>query len=310
MRRKTTEEFIKSYTDKFPQSSLQIIGKYVNARTKIKYRCKECNRTFEALPSNLMNGQKCPKCGKKEWGEKRRTQAEEFKEKLYKLNQNIQLLDEYKTSREKVTCYCKICKKTWKRTAALLLLNPKCPICNYKKGRTTRKSHNAFVAELKEINPDIEVLGKYKTRNKKIKVKCKKCSHKWKASPGNLLMGTGCPICNISKGENKIKKFLCENNIKFIQQYRMDKCRDKYPLPFDFYLPEYNMCIEYDGQQHFMPLGYNGGNEKMIYTQNHDQIKNNFCKDNNINLLRIKYTEYDNVENILKKELNILGGDA
>jgi len=61
------------------------------------------------------------------------------------------------------------------------------------------------------------------------------------------LNGKGCPTWNESKGERKIKIFLKDNNIKFISQKRFNNCRNKYTLPFDFYLPEYNICIEYNG---------------------------------------------------------------
>lgn len=76
------------------------------------------------------------------------------------------------------------------------------------------------------------------------------------------------------------------------------KCRDKNPLPFDFYLPQYNVCIEFDGIQHFNPSSFVYGNtsekeklKNLQYIQKHDQIKNNYCKNNKIDLLRIRYNE-------------------
>lgn len=65
---------------------------------------------------------------------------------------------------------------------------------------------------------------------------------------------------------------------------------DKKPLPFDFYLPEYNLCIEFQGIQHFQPVPYFGGQEKFGYYCKHDDIKREWCsKPENPNLLEITY---------------------
>ena len=106
--------------------------------------------------------------------------------------------------------------------------------------------------------------------------------------------------CSIeSKGEMKIKHILNENNIKFIQEKRFSDCvfTSGKTARFDFYLPDYNCLIEYDGIQHFKKgNGVYDNNEKFIITQEHDAIKNNYCKQHNIILIRIPYTHYNNIE--------------
>jgi len=92
-------------------------------------------------------------------------------------------------------------------------------------------------------------------------------------------------------GEKTIKKILDNLNIKYIYQHKFEKCKDKRELPFDFYLPKYKLCVEYDGKQHFESIEFFGGEKAFKTRQKHDQIKNIFCKDNHINLLRIKYNE-------------------
>jgi hypothetical protein len=109
--------------------------------------------------------------------------------------------------------------------------------------------------------------------------------------PGNILAGKGCPRCNESHGEKNIGSYLSMNNITYIPQCTFDGCKDKRKLPFDFYLPELNICIEYDGEQHFKAVDYFGGKEGLKIRQLHDQIKTDYCKNNNISLLRIKYDE-------------------
>lgn len=117
-------------------------------------------------------------------------------------------------------------------------------------------------------------------------------------SPNSHLRGRGCPICKLSKGELNIKKFLENNKIEYIPQYRFKDCRDKNTLPFDFYLPNHNVCIEYDGKQHFEPYWCDVDGVSFNLTKKHDGIKNNFCSENNIKLIRIKYDDI-NILNIL-----------
>lgn len=115
--------------------------------------------------------------------------------------------------------------------------------------------------------------------------------------------GSGCPKCELPKGEIKIKGILEKNHIKFEQQKRFDACKYKKELPFDFYLTDYNTCIEYDGQQHFFPVKYWGGVKNFENQKIKDEIKNNFCYSENIKLFRITYK--DNVE---EKLLEIING--
>lgn len=142
--------------------------------------------------------------------------------------------------------------------------------------------------------------------------KCKcECGNFSKVTTSNLTSGTStsCGKCvsNSSQGVLKIEKSLKENNIKYIREYRFKDCKYKNTLPFDFYLPQYNCCIEFDGEQHFYPCAKFGGEEAFEQTQIRDEIKNEYCKVNNINLIRIPY--YD--KNIIDDEyiLSLIGGE-
>jgi very-short-patch-repair endonuclease len=101
----------------------------------------------------------------------------------------------------------------------------------------------------------------------------------------------GCPICNESKGEKEISIFLDRIKIKYIRQFKFDDCRNINKLPFDFYLPDLNICIEYDGEQHFNSINYFGGNERYEFIKINDSIKNKYCIDNEIKLIRISYKD-------------------
>lgn len=128
--------------------------------------------------------------------------------------------------------------------------------------------------------------------------------------PANHInLGYGCPKCGFyySRGEEKIERYLQENNINFVSQKRFDDCRNTKTLPFDFYLPEYNICIEYDGTMHYRPIKFlkeEMSHKKFRKQQVNDSIKNNYCKDSNIKLIRIPYWDFDKIEEILTNALN------
>ena len=126
----------------------------------------------------------------------------------------------------------------------------------------------------------------------------------WKTQH-NHLNGVRCPLCNESIGNNKIRMFLINNNIDFETEETFDDCEYIKQLRFDFYIQQYNLCIEFDGEQHFEKVNWTGKmtdeemEENLKLNQFRDQIKNDYCKNNNINLLRIKYTE--NIEEKLSE---------
>lgn len=109
--------------------------------------------------------------------------------------------------------------------------------------------------------------------------------------------------CGCMSGSNAvafIRNTLQENNIAFMSEYKFKDCKNIRPLPFDFYLPDHNVLIEYDGMQHFEPVEFYGGEEKFKQQQINDGIKNSYCEKNNIQLIRLPYTlSFDEIENII-----------
>jgi hypothetical protein len=107
----------------------------------------------------------------------------------------------------------------------------------------------------------------------------------------HIINGHGCPACKESKGEREIRNYLNKNLINFIPQYKIKECKHIKVLPFDFYLPDYNLCIEYQGIQHYELVKYFGGEKDFKLRLIKDKIKMEYCKNNNIPLLIIKYDE-------------------
>lgn len=144
--------------------------------------------------------------------------------------------------------------------------------------------------------------------DKNLRYICTSCGDEFNASLLNFKRGfTRCENCHVkSHGERIISEFLVKNNIDFVAQKKFDDCVYKRKLPFDFYIESKNMCIEFDGEQHQRMTSWDNGDEsKLMLRQKRDQIKTDYCKNNNIRLIRIPYEDMNNIETILTKELNI-----
>jgi hypothetical protein len=133
-------------------------------------------------------------------------------------------------------------------------------------------------------------LVNYVNCHTKITIICPKHGE-FSQTPNNHKRGQGCPICKESKGEREIREFLINNNIKYIRQYRFNDCKYKRVLPFDFYLPELNKCIEYQGEQHYRAVDLFGGEAGFKNLQHRDKIKEKYCYLNNIPLLKIRFND-------------------
>lgn len=146
----------------------------------------------------------------------------------------------------------------------------------------------------------IEKSDKYASDGRPLwKCKCDCGNYKYVGS-NSLSQGltTSCG-CLKSKGEQKIQELLKNNDIRFYREYVFNDCINKETnakLRFDFYLPDYNCCIEYDGSQHFMysDKGWNT-KEHFLHTKKLDGIRNQYCIQNNILLIRIPYTDFDKI---------------
>lgn len=121
--------------------------------------------------------------------------------------------------------------------------------------------------------------------------------------PLSHTQGCGCPNCGESQGEKKIFKFLKKLDIIFSRQHRFPDCRNIFELPFDFYIPSIRTCIEFDGKQHYEPMEFFGGAEAYETLKLNDKIKDDYCEENYINLIRIRYDQFNNIEDILKENL-------
>lgn len=297
---KTHEMYVKEVQEKNP--NIEVIGTYLNNKTPIEHKCKIHNYTWTTYPSNILNGHGCKYCGYDETSKKLSLTSEEYLERLQYINSNIEMIGKYITINDKIEHRCKSHNYTWKTSPASVLQGCGCKYCKSEKISTKlTKTHEAYVNELKIKNPSIIVMEEYINASTPIRHKCLIDGYEWDATPGNILFGYGCPRCNESKLEKSIRLWLDANNIPYEQNKTFDRCVDKKPLSFDFYLPNFNLCIECQGKQHYEPVQYFGGEERFKIQKYHDDLKKMYCNKNNIELLEISY--WENAENKLNNFL-------
>lgn len=268
---------------------------YVNRQTKVNITCS-IHGDFEQTPCNHLNGHGCHKCNGFD-----KIKTEEFILKANEIHgdkydySNVQ----YVSSLKKVLIGCKEHGLFSQRPNDHL--NGKgCPLCGIKKCSEKRKKTTEDF-----INEAIIVHGnrydyskvKYGGYHNNVEIICNKHGSFFQ-KPSKHLMGQGCPICKASSLENKVRKILSENKIEFNEQKKFKWLKNKQLLTLDFFLPQYNIAIECQGEQHYKPIKFFGGFERFLDDKNRDMVKYNLCNKHNINVL---YVNKDNVNDLLNK---------
>lgn len=277
--------------------------------TKIRVRCNECGNEYDTMPQRILAGHKCKLCAIKERNSSsnHRKTHDEFIMELKEINNNIQLLDEYKTAKTLVRCKCLICGNIWSAKPTNLLTNKTgCPACaSISSSLKQSMGLELFISELKNINPNISVIGEYKNSRTNILCRCDLCNNEWMAMPVNLLKGTGCPKHKASHGERFIIEWLSLHDIHYIHQKKFKNLRGvgNRCLPYDFYLPDYNCIIEYQGNFHDHTDRLQSDSDYEIRKQ-HDNLKKQYAIDNNYAFIEIWY--YENIEEKLIEMFNII----
>lgn len=295
-KRKTHDEFLEEMGVINP--SIKIHSEYVNAKTKMECECLVCGNMWNTDPDHLLRGRGCPVCSgkmKKKYGD--------FIKELRSLNPNIEVVGDYINNKTNTSLTCKICGHAWNATPHNLLRGTGCPKC----AGVIRKTHEKFVDEMKSVNSNIKIDGIYVNAKTKIRCTCLTCNHVWYAKPNGLLQGKSCPSCAlmISRGEERIREYFENSGIEYEDQKKFDGLVGYgRQLSYDFYVKSKNLLVEFQGRQHYFPVKKFGGEKKFLKQQEYDDRKRKYAKDNNIRLLEISYKDYDEIENILNKELH------
>lgn len=304
---KTTEDFKEEVRNMLGEN-YEVVGEYVNNRVKILMKHRICGNEYLQIPKDIITHKSgCPYCG----GTKKLTN-QEFKERFNSINNGeYELLSSYENMKTKIKIKHNKCGCIFEMLPSMFLLGQGCPKC---KNLKTTKTHSRFIEEVNEIYGNkFTVLSRYVNSYTKIKIKCNKCGYISEKTPNSLLKGDGCincTPCNTSKGVIKIEKYLDDKGIKYLKEYTFDDCKDKGHLRFDFAIFDKNnslyCLIEFDGEQHFRYTKFFGNKERFYDLKVKDAIKNQYCKNNKIKLVRIYFRDEKNINKILSKELELI----
>lgn len=306
---KTHEEFISKVKERHNDEYI-VLEQYKSHDTDIlvQHNSPNCNFTiFKTKPTYFFNNQHslCPKCMKIIFKD-----TNYFKNEVYNLVQNeYSVLEEYINAYTKILFKHNICDYEWYITPSNFLRGKRCPQCS----KLKRKNTDIFKKEVYDLVKDeYIVLEEYLNAHTKILFKhmISNCNYfEFLMTPNTFLQGSRCIQCKESKGEQKIRNWCTNNNIIYEYEFKfLDLLSDLgNPLRFDFAIfkdeekIKLECLIEFDGEFHYKKIYENNYYYETL--QYHDQLKNQYCNNKNIKLIRIPYWEFDNLEEILKEKI-------
>lgn len=294
--KKITQEDFENRIKEQSREEYIVIGEYIGRKKPVLIKHKKCGQAWMVRPEDFYKGCRCPSC----YNMSLRITQKEFENRIEEQgNGEYTVIGKYQGIKEPVLTKHNLCGYEWGLIPDIFFRGHMCPSCSKRPKIDTKK----YIEEVKKTDENYRVLGEYKTCKKKVEMIHKTCGNTFEMSRDNFLRGKRCPHCKQSHGETFISNFLKEHSINYEFQKRFKDCRDKYPLPFDFYIPTLNYCIEFDGIQHFEPVDYFGGEKAFKEVRRRDGIKTKYCEEKGIKLLRIRYDEdvEEKINSILKK---------
>lgn len=305
MKKLTTEEWIqkahKIHGDKYDYSKVD----YINSRSKVCIICP-IHGEFYQLANNHLQGIGCPRCSYTKRGEEERSNTEEFIKKAKQIHGDVYDYSKvnYITSDKKVEIICPIHGSFW-QTPSKHLSGKRCPECF----GTHKKTTDEFIKEAIQIHGnkyDYSETIYGKNLRDPVKIICKIHGPFWQTPVNHINCKCGCPKCNRSHGEAFLANYFDSNNIEYKENFIVSGIsKDIRPsgiIKVDFYLPKYNTFVEYNGKQHYIMQEGFGGQIAFDKQVQRDNFLRNYCKENNINLIEIPYTEKD-INKFLEKYL-------
>lgn len=181
-----------------------------------------------------------------------------------------------------------------------------CPSCKFEKLRKLYQlSTEDFIKRSIDIHRDRYdySLVDYVNAHRKVVIICK-IHGEFSQEPNSHLHGNGCPFCKISHGESKIENILIDNNITHCREKTFPDCRIVLPMKFDFFIPSYNLIIEYHGEQHFIDRDFFGGISALMKLKRNDEYKKRWAIENGYIFKEYTYKDsWDFIEKDIKKLL-------
>lgn len=289
-----TKNFIEKaknvHGDKYDYSKVD----YVNNKTKICIICPE-HGEFYQTPKDHLSGCGCKMCYNKKRGKTFKLKNGTFIEKAKKIHNNKYFYDKsvYISANNKICITCPEHGEFY-QAPHNHLRGQGCPLCgNNKKGGYKKSNTKIFIekSNIKHNNKYNYSKVEYKNNYTKICIICPEHGEFWQ-KPNDHLRGVGCNVCGqkYNLTEQKIFSLLKEKYGEVIYQYTNEFLTTKTsPQRIDFFLPKYNIGIEYNGRQHFIPIKKFGGDKEFSLIKERDIRKYKKCKQNGITIFYLTF---------------------
>lgn len=286
----------KKIKEKFPNEEFKVIS-YKGMREPFQIKCLSCNTVydFQAAQNFFLRKCGCKKCvDTPEWAR----QKENFKIWLmsHPEFELIDDLDKIHNSQSHIRCRCTICGRIQENKKVYNYYDGKQCFCQTK---STKKPMDQLHKDFQDICIFLEP---YQNTDAPILLQSKFCGHSFKAPPKDILRNKYyCPICKSSKGEKRILEWLELKGISYERQKKI--IINNKLVKIDFYLPDKNLYIEYNGEQHYRPVEHFGGEITFQHQQERDCMVREYIQQIGSKLIEISYKEFDQVEQILLREV-------
>ena len=297
MKKYTTQVFIEKskliHQNKYDYS----LTEYINSKNKVIITCP-IHGNFEQTPARHLMGDGCPSCG----GTKK-LNFQDFVFKANKIHNYKYNYDKviYKNNYTKIIITCPI-HGDFEQTPNNHLNGQNCPLCSNMKHPNIKQDLQEFIKKAIFIHGNKYDYSKVNYVNSKTKICiiCPEHGEFYQTPDRHINERQGCPKCKMSHGEELILNLLKANKINFIFQHTInvpENIRKSKKALIDFYLPQHNIFIEYNGIQHYqyVPYLHKGGIVDFISQQKRDKYIKEYCKFNNIKFIEISY-KYTNEE--------------
>ena len=271
-------------------------GPYTGGKGKLTIWCKIHGEFHQTFLAHYHQAQGCPKCGELKCRKSKTKTIERFILQAREVHgDTYDYPGSYRGIQKKIKIMCPV-HGEFDQIALNHINGASCPSCAAQQRAEHLTAHvDSVLAKFKEVHGDRYDYSRvdYTGTKKHIEIICRRHGSFLQRAADHM-QGCGCPRCHQSLGEVKVERWLEVNGVLFERQKKFSDCVHKRPLPFDFYLTQSNILIEYDGEQHFVPVKFSSWSskvqkEKFELIRIKDEIKTNYAKLKGVPLLRIPF---------------------
>ena len=297
--KKTNEDFIGEVFE-LVGNEYEVLSEYINTVSPITLKHNICGRVYETKPSYFLSGSRCYECAIKLRGERRNKTHAQFVEEVFSLvGDEYEVIGSYTKAVDKIILKHNVCGTEYDVTPNGFLGGRRCRKC-FAAREIDTKVFKEDIYEL--VGNEYQVLGEYSNNYTPILMKHMECENSFSVIPSSFKTGRRCSYCFQSIGERIVYDVLKEIELSFVKEQKFAECRNVSLLRFDYYI-EGKILLEYDGRHHFEIVNFSEDVEvakaDFERMQENDRIKNQFCIDSDILLIRIPYWDINRIKEIL-----------